>query len=192
MGLDITAISEMEVIKAPEGIELYSDEYYDWEESVGGNIWNVWNSEHFNPQNQGLPEDGDLVQAKGDVFGFRAGSYSGYGQWRDDLARAAGNKEGAQGVWNTIDDEGFKNKPFQELINFYDNDGIIGPVASQKLYEDFVNYESKIDEVIDWWYLKMNPEKEYNTEDVQWFKSLYNDWKHAFDIARKNGMVIFH
>ena len=31
MGLDITAISEVEPIEIPEGIELWSNEYYDWE-----------------------------------------------------------------------------------------------------------------------------------------------------------------
>ena len=83
-------------------------------------------------------------------------------------------------------------KYFQELINFPDNEGLIGPIASERLYQDFVNYESKIDKAVDWWYLKMSETKEYNSEDVKWFKSKYNDWKHAFDIARNNGMVIFH
>ena len=42
MGLDITAISEIEPVEIPEDIELWSDEYYDWEEEQNfpGSVWN--------------------------------------------------------------------------------------------------------------------------------------------------------
>jgi len=190
MGLDITAISQMKSLKSPPGVELWSDEFYDWEEEQGGNIWNTGQNQHFPAQSEGVP--GGLVQGLGDTFQFRAGSYSGYGEWRDDLARAMGNESGARGMWTSIDNGGTNDKPFQELINFSDADGLIGPIVSQKLYEDFVSYESEIEKAIDWWYLKMDEHKEYNTDDVKWFKQKYSDWKHAFDVARQNGMVIFH
>ena len=41
-----------------------------------------------------------------------------------------------------------------ELINFSDADGVIGPIASQKLYNDFVKYEEPIMKKLDRFYLK--------------------------------------
>ena len=190
MGLDITAISEIKPIEVPEGIQKYSDEYYDWENELNvGHLWGIWFNPSFPTQQEGLPE-ADTVFSEGEEYGFRAGSYSGYGEWRNDLALAAMGVTSSE-VWDKSDG-GETGMPFQELINFPDNEGLIGPIASERLYQDFVNYESQIDKAVDWWYLKMSETKEYNSEDVKWFKSKYKDWKHAFDIARNNGMVIFH
>ena len=54
-----------------------------------------------------------------------------------------------------------------------------------------VTQEKDVMHAIDWWYLKMVPEKEYNGDDVKWFKLKYEDWKQAFKVASNNGMVIF-
>jgi len=190
MGLDISVISQMRPVEIPEGIEKWSDEYYDWESERGGHLWTVYQMEHFPHQGEGLP-DTEVVESLGEEYGFRAGSYSGYGEWRDDLATAAGYPGGAQEVWSRADggEYGF---PFEELINFPDNEGVIGPVASQKLYKDFVEQEEKIMKSIDEWYLKIHPTKSYDKSDLKWFIDKYNDWKHAFKLASDNGMVIFH
>lgn len=190
MGLDISAISEIRPVDLPEGMEKWTDEYYDWESSEGLQLWSVYKMGHFPRHVEGLP-DSELVNADGESYSFRAGSYSGYGEWRNDLALAAGYEGGSAGVWEKVDN-GESGFPFEELINFPDNDGVIGPIVSQKLYDDFVNHEKKILKAIDWWYLKMDPEKEYDGDDIKWFKMKYNDWKQAFDTARNNGMVIFH
>ena len=78
MGLDITAISEIEPIEIPEDIELWSNEYYDWEEEqdLPGGVWNLYQSNNFPEQGEGLPNG--TVVAMGEEFGHRAGSYSGY------------------------------------------------------------------------------------------------------------------
>ena len=192
MGLDISVISNIKPMNLPEGMEKWSDEYYEWEREQEKEFWTAHNMEHFTRQSEGLP-DSDLVYSDDgpSYFYFRAGSYSGYGEWRNDLALAAGYEGGSEEVWAKAS-EGLIGGPFEELINFPDNEGVIGPVISQKLYDDFVNYEKEIDKAIDWWYLKMNPEKEYAGEDLSWFKNKYKDWKEAFRIASKNGMVIFH
>ena len=192
MGLDISAVSELLPVDVPEEIEIWSDEYYDWESEKGYQLWRPYTRPHFPKQGEGLPES-DMVEAEGEEsYSFRAGSYSGYGEWRNDLALAAGYEGGAEGVWNRIDSEGYTGEPFEELINFSDADGVIGPVASEKLYNDFIKYEKDIMDTIDWWYLKMTPEKEYGGDDKKWFKIKYDDWKQAFNVARNNGMVIFH
>ncbi len=191
MGLDISVISNIKPMDLPEGMKKWSEEYYNWEEEEGKEFWSPYNMAHFERHSEGLPDSELVYSDDGEYFSFRAGSYSGYGEWRNDLAIAAGYEGGSEEVWMKADggEYGF---PFEELINFPDNEGVIGPVVSQKLYDDFVNYEKDIDHSIDQWYLKMNPEKEYYGDDVKWFKAKYKDWKYAFDIARKNGMVIFH
>tara|TARA_Y100000310_G_scaffold303125_1_gene341166 strand:- start:331 stop:906 length:576 start_codon:yes stop_codon:yes gene_type:complete len=191
MGLDISVISNIKPMDLPEGMKKWSEEYYNWEEEEGKEFWSPYNMEPFERHSEGLPDSELVYSDDGEYFSFRAGSYSGYGEWRNDLAIAAGYEGGSEEVWMKADggEYGF---PFEELINFPDNEGVIGPVVSQKLYDDFVNYEKDIDHSIDQWYLKMNPEKEYYGDDVKWFKAKYKDWKYAFDIARKNGMVIFH
>ena len=191
MGLDITAISEIEPVEIPEDIELWSDEYYDWEEEQNfpGSVWNLYQSPNFPEQGEGLP-DGSVV-SKGEDFSHRAGSYSGYNEWRRLLARAALGMSDEE-VWNKIDSGvSYSEVPFGELINFSDADGVIGPIASQKLYNDFVKYEEPIMKKLDRFYLKFE-DYEIDGETYDWFKFKYKDWKETFRVASNNGAVIFH
>ena len=191
MGLDISVISQIKPIYIPEDIELWSDEYYDWEEKqdIEGSVWNFHPNTYFPEQSEGLPKG--FGYGTGEEYNFRAGSYSGYGEWRDLLARLALDM-GSEGVWNKIDSgEGYGEIPFSEVINFSDADGIIGPVASKKLHNDFVNYEKDIMKKLDRYYLKFE-DFEIDGETYEWFKQKYNDWKEAFRIASNNGAVIFH
>ena len=191
MGLDITAISEIEPIEIPENIELWSNEYYDWEEEqdLPGGVWNLYQSNNFPEQGEGLPNG--TVVAMGEEFGHRAGSYSGYNEWRRLLARAALGMSDEE-VWNKIDSGvSYSEVPFGELINFSDADGVIGPIASQKLYNDFVKYEEQIMKKLDRFYLKFD-DYEIDGETYDWFKHKYKDWKEAFRVASNNGAVIFH
>ena len=55
----------------------------------------------------------------------RAGSYSGYSAWRDDLRRQ-------------FNPDTEPDKPFYELIWFADNEGTIGPEAAADLLADFL------------------------------------------------------
>ena len=125
------------------------------------------------------------------VYSFRAGSYSGYGEWRDLLSKVALDM-GAADVWDKIDGgETYETIPFSEHINFSDADGVIGPVASKKLYNDYVMYEKEIMNRLDRFYLKFE-DYEIDGETYDWFKQKYKDWKEAFRIASDNGAVIFH
>lgn len=126
---------------------------------------------------------------------FCAGSYSGYNQWRRELAVVAGYGS-VENVWSDesfdttekfinlrylklkkIDDPNFDCKivkPFYELINFSDCEGLIGPEVCKKLYEDFVLFEDKAKEEDEYFYRK------------------YCDWKEAFRVASYEGFVSFH
>ena len=175
----------------PEDIQLWSDEYYDWEEKqdIEGSVWNFEPNRHFVAQAEGLPDG--LGFGTGEDYSFRAGSYSGYGEWRDLLAKVALDM-GVQGVWKKMDAGGnYSEIPFSEQLNFSDADGVIGPVASKKLYNDYVSYEKDIMKKLDRYYLKFE-DFEIDGETYEWFKQKYNDWKEAFRIASNNGAVIFH
>lgn len=116
-----------------------------------------------------------------DLMGFRAGSYGGYNQWRENLAKLSGWKEGtynqfgkdwpshAASAWEA--DSG----PFWELINFSDCEGTIGPQTSAKLAKDFEEHQAKAD-----------------AHESKCFRSLYADWRKAFEMASQNGIVSFH
>ena len=191
MGLDISVISEIVPIDIPEDLELWSNAYYEWEEKqdFDGSVWNFRPNTYFPEQSEGLPDG--LGYGTGEDYGFRAGSYGGYGEWRDLLARVALDM-GVQGVWNKIDDGGnYSEIPFSEQLNFSDADGVIGPVVSKKLYNDYVSYEKDIMKKLDRYYLKFE-DFEIDGETYEWFKQKYKDWKEAFRVASNNGAVIFH
>ena len=65
-------------------------------------------------QADGLLGGYDGVSAE---VGFRAGSYSGYNEWRAILCRMAHGVDPAE-LWDNP--EKYKGKPFFELINFSD------------------------------------------------------------------------
>ena len=189
MGLDITAVSKLKPIEIPDHLEQWSDEYYDWEMEQEGSIVNIYTHDAFPEASEGL-EDGAYLEL-GERYGFRAGSYSGYNEWRRLLARAALGMSDEE-VWNKVDSGvGYNEIPFGELINFSDADGVIGPVSAEKLYNDFVNLEEDVMAQLDRYYLKFE-DFEVDGETYHWFKHKYNDWKEAFRIASDNGAVIFH
>ena len=131
------------------------------------------------------------VIATGEDFGHRAGSYSGYNEWRRILPQASLGLTDSE-VWAKVDaGESYDNIPFGELINFSDADGTIGPVASAKLYNDFVQYEEDVMNRLDRFYLKFE-EYEIDGDTYHWFKQKYKDWKETFRVASNNGAVIFH
>jgi len=204
MGLDITAFSKLKPIEIPEDIEKWSDEYYDWEMEQEGSIVNIYTHDAFQEASEGL-EDGAYLTL-GESFGFRAGSYSGYGTWRDWLAQAVmqgilSKAGGAQSMWETGDGGDF-SLPFMEMINFSDAEGAIGPVASKKLYNDFRRYETDVMNWMDEKYLTQTPitspdwrdeeAKPLDKGDFEWFQARYKDWEKAFRIASNNGAVMYH
>jgi hypothetical protein len=161
MGLDITAYSKLMATNDPDADYIGSQ------------------SPEFAARADGLAE-GRYAAAK--TIHFRAGSYSGYNEWREMLAELAGYpkrwhepgyKAGremhAQGAWEA------PSGPFWELINFSDCEGYIGPKTSAKLAQDFADFQAKADEVPD-----------------DWFRNRYAEWRKAFELARDDGAVDFH
>lgn len=114
MGLNISAYSNIEYIGDDEE-ELEDElEYKEYTQ--------IYPNRHFLSAADGLKKGFYTYENRGS---FRAGSYSGYNDWRSQLK-------------NMVDNE----KDFQELINFSDCEGVIGSVTSKKLLEDFKKWNN--------------------------------------------------
>lgn len=178
MGLDITAYSKLEKI----GV-VYDE---DGEPIDPQTCEPLLDDSIVLRANDAYPDRAAGLSAKGcykfsGCYGFRAGSYSSYNYWRDELAKLAGwalsgytqyNKEWpsyAASAWRAT------GGPFWELINFSDCEGVIGPIACQKLAKDFADHQELADAV-----------------DDERFRELYADWRQAFEIASDGGAVEFH
>lgn len=168
MGLDITAASKIELIPdAPVDLDAFH---------IGAN------PDEFADRADGLKPG--LYRSHAEL-NFRAGSYSGYNAWREQLAELAGYpaqpanfgdavrgrppKEHSAGAWSAT------SGPFWELINFSDCEGVIGPRTSAKLAKDFADHQAKAD---------AHPD--------EWFRDLYAMWRRAFELASDAGAVDFH
>lgn len=108
---------------------------------------------------------------------FRAGSYSGYNSWRDELARLAGHPN-AEAYWNGNGDD---NWPFYPLIDFSDCDGILGPEVCTRLARDFKGWNAKA---------RKHQPASWGPE-ASWFYEQYQKWQSAFVLAQGKGIVVF-
>ena len=151
---------------------------------VRGHLDQTECDEHYVADADGFPqsfrglEDGRCYEFSGREFSFRAGSYSGYNEWRDALAQRALGVS-AVVVWAAVDS--YATRPFFELVNFADNQGSIGPLAAADLAADFRGLRAKVtSQPLD------DPDEE------AWFRARYDSFAHAFDLAaRGNGLVVF-
>lgn len=170
MGLDITAYKNLKLTDIPADEDLETDGNYtmlypEQSPDVVGDLTS------------------DYFYEYEDSMGFNAGSYSGYNNWRNDLARLAGYPlEQYKGYFDIVSEShcvacwnGAKG-PFSELINFSDCDGIIGTEVAKKLAKDFADFQEKA-----------NTFEAYNF----WLEK-YNYWRKAFEMASENGAVVFH
>lgn len=174
MGLDITAYRKLTKVESPTQAQLEGDEYdtrfrahaVDWVEA------------NWPGRTKGVEQG--AVYTFTEQFGFRAGSYGGYNRWRDDLAKLAGYplathpaEDGgpsyAPGCWAN------PTGPFAELINFADNEGVIGSEVSAKLAKDFAEFDERA-----------------KTHGDEWFYESFCEWRKAFEMAADGGAVDFH
>lgn len=150
MGLNITAYRN---IKLTEDVERdvygFVMDYEKYEEITEETIGFL--EEHFEGYTEGLSSG---VYESAEKFEFRAGSYSGYGMFRNNLGAIAPKEQ------------------FDELINFSDCGGCIGPIMSKKIAADFIELE----------------ELARNTFEEDDFL-LYQCFKKAFELASDNGFV---
>ena len=103
-----------------------------------------------------------------DKINFRAGSYSGFGFWREILAKMHDIEleamEGFGGAKEWTEDE-----PFYELLNHSDCEGVLTPKQSRELQEDFNQGYSpaKLRKLVQ------------NVEDLAYWEEKFSEWKKA-------------
>lgn len=180
MGLDITWYRRLTKAAPGEGIDPKYPDDYDY----ANGYKRLYKNNSF-PGRADEIEDRAIYRAE-ESDGFRAGSYSGYNTWRDQLAElsgayaetmpspgeyAYGRMSFAAGAWRDEVTEG----PFYELLNFSDCEGVIGAAVSAKLARDFAALQEKAD---------AHPD--------EYFRAKYREWRKAFEMAADGGAVEFH
>ena len=166
MGLDIRVYAKVTLIKA------VTKEKYDGAEPDDATF--LYNEGH--DRGDGLVDG--VYRTAGDSYGFRAGSYSGYNEWRAMLARLVGSTDRA--MWHGYDSPSIRALPFYELIAFSDCEGFIGPKTSAKLAADFdaqAENAARFAKTI---------------EDGDYWLEKYELWRKAFHLAAGEGVVKFH
>lgn len=187
MGLDITAYSNIKRSKDQD------EENYD--------LIRIWKNSNF-PDHCELEEGNWEATPETQSHSFRAGSYSGYNEFRRILAMCTLGVD-IETVWEAQDT--YINQPFFKLLNFSDCEGTIGPDYSASLFEDFRDNRDRfirnIKQEIDFTKKTVDPlalEPEYTTGfdlsdgDIEYYIERYDDWTLAFKLAKENGIVQFH
>jgi hypothetical protein len=165
MGLDITAYKNVEFIEELADVEEYENKY-DWQAKFD------FVSRHQDFPDRLPPIRIQAVYKYEDNFGFRAGSYSGYNLWREQLSLMALGVM-PEIVWKNA--SRYAGQPFFELIHFSDCEGTMGTDVCKKLLKDFQVFQARA-----------------NQNDDPWFIEKYNDWLKAFEFAADNGYIDFH
>lgn len=169
MGIAVVTYSGLRQMDESEIIykELF-DEDNEVIEKFPENGFTFCKNKHFPHAAQDIPDD--AVYSSESSTSFHAGSYSGYGEWRNWLAKIVG--------WESVNvawEKGEYGQPFMELLKFSDCDGVLGTEVCKKLAKDFLDYEKEA----------MQSSNDYHTE-------LYQKWKSLFVLASNNGAISFH
>lgn len=169
MGLDIVVYERIQLV--PWQHE-YGDECHEMDHV------RIWKDQGFPRSARGL-ELGRCYLSLGDSYSFRAGSYSGYNTWREQLCRSALNVD-PQEVWSN--EEQYQDKPFFELIHFSDCEGSIGPAACADLHQDFLTWGEAIRQDFE----KLDAESGWG-----YYVGGLDEWAKAFATTAGTGLVYF-
>jgi len=112
----------------------------------------------------------------GETWDFRAGSYSGYGAFREALCEAA-NGISIHEIWEN--ELAHVNTPFFELLNFSDCEGVIGPVAAANLAQDFDEARDRVLAAFS------------QVGDGDWYAERYELWGTACHECADHGLIVF-
>ncbi len=167
MGLDITAYRQLK----PDLTAEVDDEGYpkDWHKHFQPGVSLGWSEKEWPGRCPELSEG--TIYSHTESLDFRAGSYSGYNEWRSWLSRLAGFRD-ANDYWK----RSTTAAPFYELIHFADNEGVIGAAAAAELAKDFAAYRPNVD----------------HASDDQWAVQLFHIWQAACEMAADGGAINFH
>ena len=191
MGLDITYYKLGKRVEVDENIEPFSSEWYqkygDGPELI--RLSNDYDWEQGDDLEEGFYEANHLGS-------FRAGSYSGYGWFRNTLIHLA--KIAMQNAFDKQEELYLKyeedDNPFELLTHFSDSEGYIGPFTSGHLAGVFNDFEKPIImDIIKMAKYGVNRDiyDTYSPNSLDTFTMMYRDWKTAFNEVAGIGVVIF-
>jgi hypothetical protein len=137
----------------------------------------------------------------GEYYSFRAGSYSGYNEFRKLLSLSA-NGISDSDVWESPDSS--SALPFYYLINFSDCEGTIGPSIAELLWDQFTTHRSRVisnitdepdlgketDDPIAF-ETEFGIEFGLSPEEIEDFIQVYDDFTEACRVAKDNGIIRF-
>jgi hypothetical protein len=202
MGLDITAYQNATPVTDPDEVQYvmgHPDAPSEGAYEKGYRI--PYKNRGFTARFAGLEE---LPYNVEEGIGFGAGSYSGYGKWRKELAELVGVLD-LEYFWARLDQMERANEPepvdmpFWQLLHFSDCEGAIGPEACKALAKDFAAWEERAEEYARKkhdaeWEGMDNPPKfdaEFGHSEGRYFWKKYKQWKRAFEQG-STGWVAFH
>lgn len=158
MGLDITAYEKL-------GDYVGNEEPEDWK-----NHSHLWPGD-FPAQADGLQEGWYHIPEGSDSLGFRAGSYSGYNQFRSVVVYAMSGLCDRD-YWSSGDHD---NAPLRSWLHFSDCEGVLGPKTCAKLYREACEVADRVRPMLD------------ERDQYIWDKFVA-----AFKLAADTGCVRFH
>lgn len=168
MGLDITAYSHL--APAPDAA-MEDGQPIEWLKYFAVSQQEIdWTEKNWPGRTCGIQPG---VYSFAESYRFPAGPYSRHSAFRRALAKFA-SLPPVEEIWAQSEPRG----PFVELINFADNEGIIGAEIAAKLANDFRNHFGRT--------------LTYQGPDREWFVTLYRNWMRAFELAADSGAVDFH
>lgn len=180
MGLHIIAYSGL------KRTEPERDQFGDGSDPDMCRIWKL--EEHF----PGMADEFeyDTYYLHEAEMSFRAGPYSVYSMWRNELARMAEyppepnprRPESAyvEGAW------GYEEGEFIELLYFSDCEGALGTATSAKLAADFAEFDDLAKS-----HVPITSAGEEACYGKTWFYDLYTNFRKAFELASDRGAVRF-
>lgn len=188
MGLDITAYRNLTLVGPAAGHPVLESDA-DVDDETVDDFYDNHVVTQFSPffphAAEGLPSEGVEVdpnrswtpayvysEREAESLHWRAGSYLGYGVFRDRLAELGGYT--LEEVWENI--PAYRDKPFFELVHFADNEGTLGPVPIRNLLEDFTEFREQFRELVG--------------ED-SWMAEAYDEWIEGLTFASDGGILIF-
>jgi len=180
MGLDITAY---EIVNPEAYAPNDFGQECDWEDTVM-----VYNIAAFAARQDGLPDGRHKVDGR--IFEFRAGSYSSYSLFREALVEMLGYEGGLKELWPRLfagdEKADLEAAPFMRLINFADNEGVLGPKTCAKLAREFRQFLPAAEKK--WAFDKNEPGR---ASAEEYYLDTYRHFLVAFSLAAGAGCVSF-
>ena len=162
---------------------------------------------HFLVQEEAFPgrerplEKGEFYETGEGSRHMRAGSYSGYGEWRRQLAALVGIDD-IEDFWRRVGEQVERgeepNVPFWKLLHFSDCEGVIGAEACGELAAQFAEWRGRALEHARARFREECPisDEEFSEEGRGWtraehFWAKYREWQQMFEFAADGGAVQF-